>query len=733
MLEPPIQHKRWWSSMDLLLLFALGLCIYTPGLGNVTLFDRDEPRFATAAREMIQNHDYLIPHFNGALRPDKPPLLYWLMDASYWIFGQANELSARIPSAIAGTLTLLVVYLMVALRFGTFTARYAALILGTCTVFVIESRLATADATQLFFIAVCMACAWQAWDTADTPDSRSRHLPRTDFLLDRKTEERTGPFVIDHLSKSARRRMPLILALLFWVALAGGALTKGVPLIFVFVPMITLSIATGNLAMQLRNWRKHLRVSNARFVIAALIAAVCVTILATTAKRTNAVEIRWWSIILSLLFILMILTPKLPSVVFRSIYSGNWRWWRQLRPAWGFPLLIALVAAWAIPAGMRSPELLARMVGVHFLDRVAGPLLHSLHIVIPDTGGPGGNDAVDKYGQPPGFFLVTIWGTFWPWSILLIPAGYHAVRRVRGKSPVAIDPRPYQFLLAWILPMWVLLELSRGKLPHYSLPTFIAIAILCADALVQGWHRLSDVFAAAWFAQARWVMLLIWAALAAALLIVSRMNYDPDLFALCIIFAGALLAVGVVSTIDWGRPIWPFVTGFTWAVALVLAATLVLPSIKSLNVGKSAGTAMAEIQSDYPDLRFAALGYEEPTLVFYANNHIDMFSRDGITETQSINDMLDTVRFEPRNTPDKKYLVVLDDRTLDHIRKEHPALRIYPLRHFTGIAIAHGAKPVSVTIVSNVVLPKFTFVPPPPIPVIPPPPPPPSPPQPPAP
>ena len=146
--------------------------------------------------------------------------------------------------------------------------------------------------------------------------------------------------------------MPLILALLFWVSLAGGALTKGVPLIFVFVPMITLSIATGNLAMQLRDQRKHLHVSNARFVIAAVIAAVCVTIIATTANRANAVEIRWWSIILALLFVLMSLTPKLPSVVFRSIYSGNWTWWRQLRPAWGFPLLIALVAAWVIPAAI---------------------------------------------------------------------------------------------------------------------------------------------------------------------------------------------------------------------------------------------------------------------------------------------------------------------------------------------------------------------------------------------
>ena len=156
----------------------LGLCIYTPGLGNVTLFDRDEPRFAGVAREMIRAATISSSPTSTPSAPTNP-LLYWLMDASYWIFGQANELSARMPSAIAGTLTLLVVYLMVALRFGTFTACHAALILGTCTVFVVESCLATADATQLLFIAIQFVAPGRRGIPADAPDSRSRHLPRT--------------------------------------------------------------------------------------------------------------------------------------------------------------------------------------------------------------------------------------------------------------------------------------------------------------------------------------------------------------------------------------------------------------------------------------------------------------------------------------------------------------------------------------------------------------------------
>ena len=158
-----IQEKRWWTREDVLLLVLLGAFLFLPGLGEIVLFDRDEPRFATAAREMWETGDYVVPRFNGELRPDKPPLVYWLMAGSYSVVGKGSELGARLPSAVCGTLTLIVVYLMTARRFGRVTGMLAAMILGTSSLFVIVNRMATADATMLLFIVVCMACAWRAW------------------------------------------------------------------------------------------------------------------------------------------------------------------------------------------------------------------------------------------------------------------------------------------------------------------------------------------------------------------------------------------------------------------------------------------------------------------------------------------------------------------------------------------------------------------------------------------
>ena len=250
MLEPGIQDKRrWWSREDLLLLVLLGALFFLPGLGQIPIFDRDEPRFSTAARQMMQSGDYIVPrYFNGTIRPDKPPLIYWMMDIGYWITGGWGEFAARLPSVVFGTCTLLVVYFMVGMRFGRPTGFIAALILGSCGVYVAESRLATADATMLFFIVVCMACAWQAWDAGQAEGGQERRLPRADYLLDRSISrdgEEKHAMVLDHLSVTTRRRMPFGLAMLFWISLALGTLTKGVPLLFVGVPLMVLSIGTG--------------------------------------------------------------------------------------------------------------------------------------------------------------------------------------------------------------------------------------------------------------------------------------------------------------------------------------------------------------------------------------------------------------------------------------------------------------------------------------------------------
>jgi 4-amino-4-deoxy-L-arabinose transferase-like glycosyltransferase len=94
----------------LIILIAVFISFFR--LGSVTLFDVDEAVFAQATKEMIENADWITPTYNGENRYDKPILFYWLMAASYKVFG-INEFAARFPSALSGVLLVLSVFLFV--------------------------------------------------------------------------------------------------------------------------------------------------------------------------------------------------------------------------------------------------------------------------------------------------------------------------------------------------------------------------------------------------------------------------------------------------------------------------------------------------------------------------------------------------------------------------------------------------------------------------------------------
>ena len=85
----------------LAILLGVALVVLFSNLGSTRLWDRDEPRNAGCALEMIQRGDYMVPWFNDELRTHKPALVYWLIVSAYHIFG-VNEFAARFWSAVLG-------------------------------------------------------------------------------------------------------------------------------------------------------------------------------------------------------------------------------------------------------------------------------------------------------------------------------------------------------------------------------------------------------------------------------------------------------------------------------------------------------------------------------------------------------------------------------------------------------------------------------------------------------
>src|SRR5690606_24070120 len=94
---------------DLLIVLAVSSFCFFLNLGGPHLWDRDEPRNAGCAAEMLAANDWIVPTFNAQLREHKPALTYWMMMLSYLVFG-VTEFAARLPSALYGVGTSLLTY-----------------------------------------------------------------------------------------------------------------------------------------------------------------------------------------------------------------------------------------------------------------------------------------------------------------------------------------------------------------------------------------------------------------------------------------------------------------------------------------------------------------------------------------------------------------------------------------------------------------------------------------------
>ena len=102
---PPMRHALF------VFLIALAALLHVATIGWGDLYGQTEGQYAGAAREMLQSHDWLLPTIDGVPRLRKPPMLYWLIIASFKTFG-VNGAAARLPIALAVTATVALTFLI---------------------------------------------------------------------------------------------------------------------------------------------------------------------------------------------------------------------------------------------------------------------------------------------------------------------------------------------------------------------------------------------------------------------------------------------------------------------------------------------------------------------------------------------------------------------------------------------------------------------------------------------
>jgi len=167
------------AERDLLWIVPLCAAVFFTGLGNSPLWDEDETRFASVAREMLRSGDWVVPRYNGALA-DKPAGLFWMIGTAFAAFGESAA-PARIPSALCGLIVVVLVWMLGQRIFDAATARWGALVMGTSLLPAVEARAATADAALLAVITLMLLLASRAWWRKGFFEPVA--LPRTSAIL----------------------------------------------------------------------------------------------------------------------------------------------------------------------------------------------------------------------------------------------------------------------------------------------------------------------------------------------------------------------------------------------------------------------------------------------------------------------------------------------------------------------------------------------------------------------
>ncbi|WP_426027048.1 ArnT family glycosyltransferase [Brevundimonas sp. TWP2-3-4b2] len=147
-----------------------------------------------------------------------------------------------------------------------------------------------------------------------------------------------------------------------------------------------------------------------------------------------------------------------PAMMALSIWDRDVSWLKRLGWGWGLPLVALIVGPWAIAITIATD-------GAFWREAIGGDLAPKI------AGGDEG------HGVLPGFYLLIAPLLFFP-ATLLLPAAVSTGWSRRAEPAI-------RFLVCWVIPAWLIFELTPTKLAHYTLPTFGGMALLAAAALTR--------------------------------------------------------------------------------------------------------------------------------------------------------------------------------------------------------------------------------------------------------
>ena len=356
------------------------------------------------------------------------------------------------------------------------------------------------------------------------------------------------------------------------------------------------------------------------------LSAACLAALAHLRHNSNPdkTKLASWIFWISLGLSIMIKGPVIPLLVLLTLITlAIWEqrntWMKQLLNWPAIIMFILIWLPWAITIWIATDgAFFAESLGKDFGGKVIS--------------------AQEKHSGLPGFYLGTIWITFWPSCLLLIPGFAFAFRAVKNnKISDAPVIKAMRLCLAWILPYWVLVEIMPTKLPHYVLPLFPALAVITAAAAI-------TLISVNEFKVIRRANALIYLIISTAIIgaIMTITTYFEGVNYVFYVIGGLAGLAAIIATFALWRnkmTLGLLSAGLSTIILTLPTYQFILPSISQLRIADQLKTVFEEQNIKLPrhgGPNLVSPDFTEPSLVYHFGTDVDVSGKTDLLDIEAL-------------------------------------------------------------------------------------------------
>jgi hypothetical protein len=505
--------------------------VYLVGNDRVSLWDRDEPRYAQTSRQMFQSGDWVVPRFLSDIRTAKPIFIYWCQASAMKLF-RDTAFAARFPSAIAMLLTLSFLSIVLPRRIGRKRTVLTMLILASSGLSIAAAKMSLTDSVLLLWIMIAQACLYAI------------------------------------MYERARWITWIVLG----IAIGLAGLTKG---------PVVLGVMGATVAVLIALWLNDRRLRRRR-----------------SGDSTPPIRDAASGAVLPYA------SARIVEPVYRDEFPVQISSNGLLKSFVTLLIVAAICAPWLILIHQRAPEFLPRIIGHDVVKRATSGL--------------------EGHKGPPGYYLLTIWATYFPWSLFLPAAIVYGWRHRRNALT--------RFALASIIGPWLMFEIFQTKLVHYMLPIFPPLALLTARAIAREATSLRLRGMQPRPEGEKWFLVIVWCyyklvVLFAIALLIFTVGKLPANLVMVVTTLVILIIASEISRVAYTawrgrRPlIAAAVTGVGTFAIIALLYGVWMPNVVPLQTSQRVARTLIDNGATHPGT-VIMIDYKEPSLAFYQGGTI---------------------------------------------------------------------------------------------------------------